>query len=113
MEKLQFPSLANAIKNRWREVSLGWSKVAVCHNGFIAWGWDCRTSECVGLAIASLCSNHYIAGFEPRLVLLSKALYHTCFICGQRCKFWSRRPKLTLSVISDVKLIIYIFLVEA
>ena len=37
-------------------------------------------------------------------MLLSKALYHTCFICGQRCKWWSRRPKLTSSVISDVNL---------
>ena len=44
-----------------------------------------------------------------RLVLQSKALYHTCFICGQRCKCWTRRPKLTSSVISDVKPIIYIF----
>ena len=52
--------------------------------------------------------DHYVAGFESRLVLLSKALYHTCFICGQRCKCWSRRPKLTSSVISDVKPIIYI-----
>ena len=43
-------------------------------------------------------------------MLLSKALYHTCFICGQRCKWWSRRPKLTLSVISDVKPIIYIYI---
>ena len=41
---------------------------------------------------------------------LSKALYHTCFICGQRCKWWSRRPKLTSSVISDVKPIIYIYI---
>ena len=55
------------------------------------------------------CGNHYVAGFEPRLVLLSKALYHTCFICVQRCKWWSHRPKLTSSVISDVKPIIYIF----
>ena len=39
---------------------------------------------------------------------LSKALYHTCFFCGQRCKCWSRRPQLTSSVISDVKPIIYI-----
>ena len=44
------------------------------------------------------------------LVLVSKALYHTCFICGQRCKRWSRRPKLTSSVISDVKPIIYIYI---
>ena len=49
-------------------------------------------------------------GFEPWLLPLSKALYHTCFICGQRCKWWSRRPKLTSSVISDVKPIIYICL---
>ena len=41
---------------------------------------------------------------------LSKALYHTCFISGQRCKLWSRRPKLTSSVISDVRSTIYIFL---
>ena len=54
--------------------------------------------------------NHYVAGLEPRLVPLSKALYHTCFICGQRCKRWSRRPKLTSSVISDVKPIIYIYI---
>ena len=53
--------------------------------------------------------NKYVAGFESRLVLLSKTLYHTCFICGQRCKWWSRRPKLTSSVISHVKPIIYIF----
>ena len=56
----------------------------------------------------SSCGNHYVAGFEPRLVPLSKALYHTCFICGQRCKWWSRLPKLTSLVISDVKPIIYI-----
>ena len=43
------------------------------------------------------------------LVPLCKALYHTCFICGQRCKCWSCLPKLTLSVISNVKPIIYIF----
>ena len=52
--------------------------------------------------------NHYAACFEHRLVPLSKVLYHTCFICGQRCKWWSRPPKLTLSVISDVKPIIYV-----
>ena len=40
------------------------------------------------------------------------ALYHTCFICGQRCKCWSHRPKLTSSMISDVKPIIYIFLLK-
>ena len=73
------------------------------------WGWDSRTAYCVGLAIASLCGSHNVAGFESRLVLLSKALYHTCFICGQRCKLWSRRPKLTSLVISDVKPITYSF----
>ena len=72
------------------------------------WGRDSRMGQCVGLAIASLCGNYYVAGFESRLALLSKALYHTCFICGQRCKRWFRRPKLTSSVISDVKPIIYI-----
>ena len=40
---------------------------------------------------------------------LSKALYHTCFILGQRCKWWSHPPKLTLWVISNVKPISYIF----
>ena len=43
------------------------------------------------------------------LCILSKALYHACFICGQSCKWWSHRPKLTSSVISDVTPIIYIF----
>ena len=37
------------------------------------------------------------------------ALYHACFICGQRCKWWSQRPKLTSSVISDFKPILYSF----
>ena len=35
---------------------------------------------------------------------LSKAPYHTCFICGHRCKCWSFRPKLTSSAISDINL---------
>ena len=48
-------------------------------------------------------------GLYPRLVPLRKALYHGFFICGQRCKWWSRRLKLTSSVISGVKPIIYIF----
>ena len=38
---------------------------------------------------------------------LRQALCHTCFICEQRCKWWSHRPKLTLPVFSDVKPIIY------
>ena len=46
----------------------------------------------------------------PGFVPLSKALYHTCFICGQRCTRWSRRSKLTSSVTSDVKPIIYIYI---
>ena len=50
------------------------------------------------------------SGFVSRLVLLSKALYHACFICGQRYKWWSRWPKLTSLVISDVKPIIYIYI---
>ena len=49
------------------------------------------------------------SAFVSQLVLLSKALYHACFICGQRCKWWSCQPKLTSLVISDVKPIIYIF----
>ena len=40
-------------------------------------------------------------------MLLRKALYHACFICGQRWKWWSHRPKLTPSVISDIKPIIH------
>ena len=75
----------------------------------ISRGRDSRTGQCVELPIASLCGNHYVACFEPRLVPLSKVLYHTCFICGQRCKWWSRQPKLTSSVISDMKPIIYIY----
>ena len=35
---------------------------------------------------------------------LSKALYDTCFIRGQGCKWWSRLPKLTSLVISDATL---------
>ena len=41
---------------------------------------------------------------------LSKALYHTCFIRGQGCKWWSRCLKLTSSVISNVKPNIYIYI---
>ena len=41
---------------------------------------------------------------------LSKILFYTCFTCGQRCKCWSRRPKLTSSVISDVSYINFIYL---
>ena len=32
--------------------------------------------KCVGLANALLCGNHYVSSFEPRLVPLSKVLYH-------------------------------------
>ena len=53
--------------------------------------------------------KYYAACVDPRLVPLSKALYHTCFIFGQRCKWWSCRLKWTLSAISDVKPIIYIY----
>ena len=45
---------------------------------------------------------------KARLVPLSKAFYHACSICEQRCECWSRRPKLTSLVISDVKPLIYI-----
>ena len=48
--------------------------------------------------------------FCSHIFAISKALYHTCFICGQRCKWWSRQPKLTSSVISDIKPIIYIYI---
>ena len=50
------------------------------------------------------------SGFISRLVPLNKTPYHACFICGQRCNWWSRRPKMTSSVISDVKTVIYLFL---
>ena len=43
------------------------------------------------------------SGFVSRLVFLSKALYHACFICEQRCRWWSRRPKLTSLVILNIK----------
>ena len=39
-----------------------------------------------------------------QLVPLNKALCHTCFTCGQGCKWWSCQPKLTSSAISDVNL---------
>ena len=74
------------------------------------WGRAIVQLQRVGLDIASLCGNHYVAGFEPRLVSLSKALYHICFICGQGCKWWSHRPKVTLPVIWDVKPIIHMYI---
>ena len=43
----------------------------------------------------------------------SKALYHTCFIREPGCNWWSRRPNLTPTVISDVKSTIYIYNDEA
>ena len=52
------------------------------------------------------CTLHYIVGSYPELVPLSKALSHICFIRGQGCNWCSHRPKLTLSVISDVEPII-------
>ena len=74
----------------------------------------CRVTALMLLDLSAAIDNidHTIllAGFESRLVLLCKALYHTCFICGQRCKWWSRLPKQISSVISDVKPIIYIYL---
>ena len=60
--------------------------------------------------ISLCCAPIIVACSESRLVPLSKVLYDTCFFCGQRCKCWSHRPKLTLSVISDVKPNIYILL---
>ena len=45
-----------------------------------------------------------------QLVPLSKALYHTCFICGWICKWWAHRWKLTSSVISHIKPIVYIYI---
>ena len=52
--------------------------------------------------------NEGNAGSFPQLVSLSKTFYHACFIYGQGCKCLSRQPKLTSSVISDVKPIIYL-----
>ena len=43
------------------------------------------------------------------LVPSSKALYHTCFICGQRCKWSSHQLKWASSVISNAKLINFLF----
>ena len=43
--------------------------------------------------------RNFVASY-PRLVPLSMALYHTYFIRGQECKWWFRRLKLSLSVIS-------------
>ena len=48
-------------------------------------------------------------GSFPRLVSLSKIFSHTCFIHEQGCKWWSRLPKMTSSVISDVKPVIHFF----
>ena len=47
-------------------------------------------------------------GSYPRLARLNEALYRAWLICGRICKWWFRRPKLTSSVISDVKGIFYI-----
>ena len=44
------------------------------------------------------------------VVSLSIALYHTWLIFRQGCKWPSLQPKLTSSLISDIKSIIYIFL---
>ena len=44
----------------------------------------------------------------PAFVSLCKTLYQTCFSRGQGCKWWSYRPKVTSSVLSDVKPINYI-----
>ena len=62
-----------------------------------------RTSRCV--------CTHYAGnvGSFSRLVTLSKTPYHTCSIRGQGCKWWSRRAKLTSSVIPDVKFIFFFF----
>ena len=51
-------------------------------------------------------------GFRIPVVPLSKVLYHTCFVSGQRCKYWSRQPKLTSSVSSDVKPFTFTFLFQ-
>ena len=67
----------------------------------ILWGWDSlvvRASDC----------HRGKSWFVSRLVLLSKALYHACFIWEQRCKWWSCLPKVTSWVITDVKSMIYI-----
>ena len=48
----------------------------------------------------------------PAFFLVWKNLhhYHICWMCEQRCKCWSHRPKMTSSVISDVTPIIYIYI---
>ena len=63
-----------------------------------------------GSLVARVSDSHQESGFVSQRVPLRKALYHACFICGQS-KWWSRQAKLTLSVISVVKPIIYIFFI--
>ena len=77
---------------------------------FLHYGWWWMDELVRALDWLSLCYAAIIAlpVSYPWLVPLSKALYHTCFIWGQRCKWWSRPPKLTSLVISDIKRIIYI-----
>ena len=72
--------------------------------------WGTSTLTCFRLLLRCAAIITLRCVFEPQRLPLSKALYHTCFICGQRCKCWSRRLKLTSSVISDVKPIIYIYI---
>ena len=62
---------------------------------------------CSYCAIGAIGKSGFESGLCPPL---SKALYHICVICGQRCKWWACRPKLSSSVISDVKSIIYIYI---
>ena len=73
----------------------------------------CGTCGLVQLQHIVLYVVHYIMWtmwVRIRRVPLSKALYHTCFIRKQGSNWWCYRPKLTWSVILDIKPVVYIFL---
>ena len=75
-------------------------------NVIFAWG---RGYGPAAIVAEWRCACMHFAGNAssfPRFVSLSKTRYHTCFIRGEGCKWWSPRPKLTSFVISDLKPII-------
>ena len=70
----------------------------------------CET--CISSALADQLYSLYfflLIALSPLFRIIHKAPYHTCFISGLGRKWWSHHPKLTLSVISKVLPIIYIF----
>ena len=61
-------------------------------------------STCKALNFTVCIALRCVVGSYCRFVHLSKTLYHTCFkMVNVECKWWSRRPKLFQSVISDAK----------